>query len=776
MAYDSEPRRREGPLSTDVQNAVRIACENATGWIEGHISDSRVLGEAYYEGQTRLLPIPGRSKVTVTVARDAIKAVLTSIGRVFTQTDTIVEFASDDEFDQAVCKEMTLYANNVFHKYGGYVGLMEAATDALKSRAGILLVRLDQKEVKLPNIQSEDYEDSATSDEIQGGEAEFAMEVPDQEQAPPQQNGKPPNKKPKKEKQEPLYRNSWSLECVPPEDFILDEHATCIENARLVGLRKPMSIAEIRKCTRMLNDKYIEQEFSMENLYSLSPGDDSSQLRNEANRRRRFDVLEYDENPSERATKRVLFTELWIRIDRHDTGDAELRHMICCGPNYEIYYDAPIQCVPVAMFKADLQPHVPFPISMAEDLVQDQDGQTSILRSIIDNVALVNSPRTLINDGITNLEDAKKTDIGTMIRVSGPLDQAMRELTTPFSAGETLPVLEYMRTVSESRSGVTKLSQGIDPNALQATSRIAANAAVQGGDARIELICRNLAETGVKALFTAIIRVAMYEMKGNQSILMPDGKFKSISPGMWHDQVAVNVTVGMGNGKIEEKMQALQQLLAMQQDVFKTYGPGNPFVTWDNIRNTQKAMLRLSGIKTIGDFLPQVPAEAEKDFQNKQQEKQQAQQNQQNQPPPQSQSPDVVGAAKVKAESDMQVNQAKIQAQQQADQAKMNLESQKLMAQLQERHQLETMDLQAKLQSQMQIAQLEADQRRDAANQQFAVQAFAAQMDAQTQQQVAMQNLQNDQVQIQMQQQQMAHDQQLAQQQAAQQQMQGPQP
>lgn len=763
MAFDS---RRD---ATDVQSAVRIYCENAVGWIEGNISESRSLGEAYYEGLTRLAPTPGRSKVTVTVARDAVKAVLTSIGRVFTQTDTIAEFASDDEFDQAVCKEMTMYANNVFHKYGGYVALMEAATDALKSRAGIVMVRLAQKEVKLPKIKLEDNDygtDEKTEDEVQGGEAEFAQEQPQQ----PPQDQQQPQKPPPKPKEEPLYRNSWTLECVPPETFILDEKATCIENSHMCGIRRPMKISDIIACTKGLDDEYIEQEFSLENLYSLPPGDDSSQLQNETNRRRRFDVLEYDQNPSERASKTVLFTEIWIRIDIDGDGEAELRHMILCGPLYEIYYNAPIQCVPVAMFKADLQPHVPFPISMAEDLVQDQDGQTSILRSIIDNVALVNAPRTLINDGITNLDDAKRTEIGSLIRVNGPLDQAMRELTTEFAAGQTLPVLEYMRTVSESRSGVTKLSQGIDPNALQATSRIAANAAVQGGDSRIELICRNLAETGVKALFVAIIRVAMYEMKGNTSLRMPDGQFKQISPGMWHDQVAVNVTVGMGNGKIEEKMQSLGQLLAMQQDMFKTFGPGNPFVTWDNIRNTQKAILRLSGIKTIQDFLPQVPPEVEKDFQNQQQQKQQAQQNQQNaqQQGPQ-QGPDVVGAAKVKAEADTQTAQAKIQAQQQSDMAKLQAQQQNLMAQLQERHQLEMTDLQAKLQQQMQIAQLESDQRRDEANQRFAVEAYKAQMDVQTQQQVAFQNLQNDQMQLGMQQQQMAHDQQLAQQQAAQQ-------
>lgn len=743
MAYDSDeaPRSRAERQEIDVQSAVRLYCENAVSWIAANISADREIAESYYEGATRLRPTPGRSKVIVSVARDAIRSVLTSIGRVFTQTDTIAEFSSDDEIDQAVCKEMTLYANNVYHKFNGYTTIIEAATDALKSKVGIVVVRLNQKEVKIPQIKPEDYDSDPEGvfEEVQGGEAEFVQQVSPQ---PQQKNSNRPQRKPK---DKPFYRNSWTLDCVLPESFIIDEHATSIENAMMCGVRTISTIARIISDTQGLDDKYIKKDFDLENLYSIPSNDDSTQLNSETNRRRGFDLQAFEQNPSDRASKRILFTEIWINIDSTGDGEAELRHMLLIGPNYEIYYDAPIRCIPIAMFKADLQPHVPFPISMAEDLIQDQDGQTSILRSIIDNVAMVNSPRTLINDGITNIEDAKNTSIGAMIRVNGPLDNAMRELTTEFAAGQTLPVLEYMRTVSESRSGVTKLSQGIDPNALQATSRIAANAAVQGGDSRIEMICRNLAETGVKAMFVAIIRVAMYEMKGDTSILMPDGSFKQISPRMWHDQVAVNVTVGMGNGKIEEKMQALSQLFQFQVDQFGKLGPGNPFITWDNIRNTQKAMLRLAGIKTIQDYMPQVDQQAAQDFANQQQEKAQAAQNQQNQQQQQGPGPDVVGAAKVKADADIQVSQAKIQQQQQSDMAKLQAEQQNLMAQLQERHQLEMTDLQAKLQAQLQIAAMDADQRRDAANQKFAVDAYKANLDMQMQQQVNMQNLMNNQ-------------------------------
>jgi hypothetical protein len=720
------------PLDPDqYQGLVTRECEQATDWIESNLSNIRQLTEAYYQGRTALSAEQGRSQVIVSTVRDTIHAVLPNIGRVFTQTDIIAEFSSDDEEDEQICKEQTLFANGVFNKYGGYKVLITATTNALKSRVGVARVQL----VRTP-IGSHSLTKMLDPDEMQ--ELMFDVQSGDAiitEMSPPMQDpetGQPMGQQAVITKTS--YRNKWVLSTLAPESFIVDAEATCIEDARLVGIRQDMPIWEAMDLLSLDYDDLVTMTT-----------DDSSALQTERQNRLLFDPTAYADSESQDPTaKRILITEIWLRCDADGDGTIELRHLICGGPTYQILVDEVVPFVPLAVFVTDLQPNVFFPISLAEDLIQDQDALTSITRSILDNVALVNQPRTVINENMVNLEDAKNTEIGAMIRAKA-MGQ-IEELVTPFSAGQTLPVLEYLHQNSEARSGVTKLSQGIDPNALQATSRIAANAAVMGGDARIEMMARNIGETGLKDLFLVILRTAMYELKGKQSVKTPTG-YKEINPSMWHDQISVNINVGLGNGRIEEKQITLQAVAGAQQEIIKTLGPANPLCGWENLRNTYKQILRLSGIKNVGDFFPFVDPQAVQQL-DQEQKAAAAQQNQT--PPP----PDLVGAAKVKAQSDMMINTSKIQAQQQADIQKMQVETrnkfaqmqheqQKTIAELIQKHDLEMQNLKAEMSTKLTIAAWEDDQKRDAANQDFAVNSAKVGLDAATKLAVAKENASN---------------------------------
>jgi hypothetical protein len=62
-------------------------------------------------------------------------------------------------------------------------------------------------------------------------------------------------------------------------------------------------------------------------------------------------------------------------------------------------------------------------------------------------------------------------------------------------------MLEYLDGVREARAGVSKMSQGLDENALTShTTATAVNAVMNASQSRVELIARNFAETGVKDL------------------------------------------------------------------------------------------------------------------------------------------------------------------------------------------------------------------------------------------------------------------------------------
>jgi hypothetical protein len=718
------------PLDSEqFQNTVRLECEKAVDWIDSNISNIRQLTEAYYQGRTNQLAEEGRSQIIVTTVRDTIHAILPNIGRIFTQTDIIGEFSSDDEEDEQICKEQTLFVNGIFNRYGGYKALISATTNALKSRIGVTRVQM-----KRTAIGSHSMTRMLDPDEMQ--ELMWDVQSGDSiitEMSPPQQdeNGQPIGQQAVITRTS--YRNKWYLTTVPPEAFIVDAEATCLEDARLVGIRQDMPIYEAMELF----------ELNYDDLITMTR-DESSTLQNERANRLRYDPTTYTDSAEDPTNKYVTITEGWLRCDADGDGITELRHVICGGVNYEILIDEVVQFIPLAVFVIDLQPNVFFPISLAEDVIQDQDALTSVTRSILDNVALVNQPRTVLNENMVNLEDAKNTEIGAFIRAKA-MGQ-IEELVTPFVAGQTLPVLEYLHQNSESRSGVTKLSQGVDPNALQATSRIAANAAVMGGDARIEMMARNIGETGLKDLLLVILRTAMYGLKGKQSIKTPAG-YKEITPSMWHDQVSININVGLGNGRIEEKQMTLQAVAMAQQEIIKLLGPANPLCPWESLRNTYKQILRLSGIKNVTDYFPFVDPGVVKQLDD-QQKQAAAQQNQT--PPP----PDLVGAAKVKAQADTQINQAKIEAQTNADLQKMQAEmaqhftqmqkeQQQTIATLSQKHEMEMTSLRAEITAKLAIAAWSDDQKRDAANQQYAVDAKKVALDNETKLQVAKENASN---------------------------------
>ena len=62
-------------------------------------------------------------------------------------------------------------------------------------------------------------------------------------------------------------------------------------------------------------------------------------------------------------------------------------------------------------------------------------------------------------------------------------------------------MLEYMDTLREWRTGVTRQGQGLDPNALQNIGERAVLDAQNAARAKMKLIARIFAETGIREMF-----------------------------------------------------------------------------------------------------------------------------------------------------------------------------------------------------------------------------------------------------------------------------------
>lgn len=603
---DKPKAKSKGPQPLtleELENVARVAIDNAVDFRDSEIQTDRELADEYYQGKTRLPLENGRSQVIVTKVRDGVKQVVPSLARIFTQTDEIAEFYSDDEEDQQICADATRYCNNVYHKYEGYRAIIMASTDALKAKVGVIKVTVQNKQVVSHKIYKKtDVEDDVTLPGV-------VTEESDDEVV------------------QSVNRTIrvWELKPLAPETFLISPDATTIDEARLCAHQEERFVSDL-----------VEMGLPYDDLMEI-PSSSRASLNTEDQERKDF-VREKDENSNEAidpSSKVVLYTEAYLRVDADGDGIAELRKLQCVGDNYKIFSNEPVNHHPFAAFSAELQPHVFYPICLAEDLIQDQDAQTALLRSIINNAAQVNSPRTAVNESKVNLDDVKNGEIGAIVRVR-EMGQ-IEELVTPFVAGQTLPVLQHLNEVSESRSGIVKLSQGLDADALQSTTKIAAQAAISAADARIEMMARNIGETGIKALFNVILRTAIHEASGKQSIKTPDG-FKTVDPSEWHTFISVRANVGLGSGRVDEKQAALASIMPVQQLIIEKMGTGNPICNWNNVRETLKSRLRLAGIHDFNKYFPYVAPEKLAELDKQQQEaamaankeKQQAQQMQQN--------------------------------------------------------------------------------------------------------------------------------------------------
>ena len=237
----------------------------------------------------------------------------------------------------------------------------------------------------------------------------------------------------------------------------------------------------------------------------------------------------------------------------------------------------------------------------------------------------------------------------------------MQELTVPFTAGQTLGALTYMDQLVENKTGVSRASMGLDPDAMQSTTKAAVQATIQAQAGQVEVMVRNLAD-GMKRLFKIMLELHVKNTDEEQMMRM-SGRFVPVDPRAWNAEMDVSINVGLGTGREEEKMMALQQTLQIQQQVYQTYGPFNGMVSLTNIRNTLTDLMATAGIRNSDRYYAPITPEVEQQLLMLQQQAQQQQ--------AQGSDPNQAFLA---------AEQIKAQAKMQSDMAKLQLDAQKAMA------------------------------------------------------------------------------------------------
>jgi hypothetical protein len=181
----------------------------------------------------------------------------------------------------------------------------------------------------------------------------------------------------------------------------------------------------------------------------------------------------------------------------------------------------------------------------------------------------------------------------------------VQALTTPFVGQAAFPVLDYLDQIKEGRTGMSKASMGLNPDALQSSTKAAVAATVSASQGRIELTARLMAE-GMKELFKTILFLVTTHQDKPRMIRLRN-KWVQIDPRAWDATMDVNINIGLGNGDTNERIATLMQILAKQESIINQYGLENPVVSPQMYVRTLKKVVELSGFKDASSYFADIP-------------------------------------------------------------------------------------------------------------------------------------------------------------------------
>jgi hypothetical protein len=615
----------------EIQRIAASAVKDAVDFIESEIAPQRIKAQRYYNGAVDLPHEDGRSKVVATKVRDNIRAIKPSLMRVFMSSGRYVEYQPRGMEDRQLVMQATAAAHAKMEELGGFGIFSDVFHDALLKKMGFTKIYYeeysDAETHTLTGLSEEqrtaihtDPEVIVVSEEMDGMGYEMKLQVQ-------------------------RDRGDICIVTVPPEEFFIDRAARSIDDFYVCGHRTDMRLGDL-----------IGMGYDIDSLPEISGTTESGDVGGSEDDERRGYSGDDDEDGGDEAMRKVMVTEAYMRIDVDGTGVPVLHKILMGGTGYVLIDYEAIDDVPFATFEVDPEAHAFFGHSVADLIMDDQDASTSILRGILDNVAMVNNPAIEVVEGMVNIDDVLNNEIGAVRRVKQP--GMITTNVTPFVAGQTLPAMQYYDAQIEGKTGVTRASMGLDPDALQSTTRAGVNATIQAAAGQSEVMARNLAEGGVKRLFKQLLKL-MIKHPDAARFARINGEFVQIDPRSWDANMDVSVNVGLGTGREDERQAAFRELLALQMQVMQGYGPGNGIVSLSNITNTVTDMLAGAGVRNAERYFTQMSPEQEQQMMA---QRAQAAQGQQSSDP---------NAAF------MQVEQMKAQAKSQGDMMRLQLDAQK---------------------------------------------------------------------------------------------------
>lgn len=525
------------------------------------------LGEPYGDEEE------GRSQVVMRDVADTIEWIKPSLLKIFCSGDEVAAFEPVGPEDEQAAEQETDYVNHVvMRKNNGFVIFHDWFHDALLQRNGYVWVRA----VKESKQDREPYQ-GLTSDELGMLLQDPEVEVAEHSSTLDPVMGEIHNVLLKKRTEYTCIKVSN----VAPERVAVasDWPNLTFEGCPFLRITDYPTISDLRAQGYDVPDNISDTATSADDDFTERDVDgDDDQDENEG---------------ADPATRRVKTRHVWMRYDSDDDGQAELHYIVLVGN--KVLEDSLEDLIPVASLTPSRMPHEHNGLSI-DDIVSDlQRIRTVLVRGFLDNMYLANNGRYLVDADRVNLDDMLTVRPGGIVRAKGGTVGAVEQLVHPQIGGDVLQAVEYIDTIRENRTGVTRYNQGLDANSLNKTAT-GVNSIMNAAQQRIELIARLFAESGVKSLMLIVHAMAS---KNSQKVekLKLRGQWVAINPRAWKSRTDMSISVGLGTGNKDQVLQHLTMLWQMQ-----TAGLQLGIARPENLLETAKKLTNNIGMKQADMF------------------------------------------------------------------------------------------------------------------------------------------------------------------------------
>lgn len=379
-------------------------------------------------------------------------------------------------------------------------------------------------------------------------------------------------------------------ENTPSWEFLVSSDARDINDEHGKGQKTEVTLDYLKRINRA-NSKDDEpffkhlEEFETDNSHDLKTD------------RLSAEKTQYMDNDSEiDYTKKgmIEFKEWYTRIDIN--RDGYLEDIVCfLGNNKLLRYETNKEnFIPFSAIRPIIDCYKFHGIAWAELVVEIQNLKTMLFRRILDSFDFQVSGRWRVDpDGSVDLHSLyNHIPGGAVIAKQGSIEDISPQAFNP----NNFAIIDYVESLKENRTGVTRYNTGMDANALNktATGVVAIQSAAMQ---RIELVARIFAE-GLRDFYQKI--TLLYQQYSKPFTAKVYGQEKEITSEMMQGRVTCTVNMGVQAGIGMEEAQKIERMLGL---LFKVNEAQPGLLTPEKIHNLATRYITSMGFKQTDDFI-----------------------------------------------------------------------------------------------------------------------------------------------------------------------------